>query len=74
MVVIEPQLRGTPAAAQALTMRSASSRVWAIGFSVKIPLAPHSTARQVRSARCLTLVAMATMSGRSARSISPASV
>ena len=69
-----PAHRGTPAAAQAETMRSASSRVWAIGFSTAIARAPHSTARQARSARPRVLVATTTMSSPSARSISAASV
>ena len=74
VVVTDPQLSGTPASAQVVTMRSASSRVWHMGFSVTMPLAPHSTARHVRSARSLTFVHTATMSGRSVRSISAASV
>ena len=74
MVVMQPQLSGTPALRHVSTIRSASARVWAIGFSVKMARAPHSTARQVKSARVAVLVHTATTSGRSARSISSAEV
>ena len=74
MVVMAPQLRAMPRSAQAWTMRSASSRVWHMGFSVKMPLAPDSAALVVRKARPLVLVATATISSFSFAIISTPSV
>ena len=48
---VAPATRGTPAAVEAMTIRSTSSSVCAIGFSTAMALAPHSTAMHVRSAR-----------------------
>ena len=74
VVDIAPQLRGTPASAQAPTIRSASSSVFAMGFSVTMPFAPFSTAATVRSARPRMFVATATRSGLTSSSIAIASV
>ena len=73
-VVVAPPTRGTPAAAQALTISSASFRVKTMGLSTKMPLMPASTAFTVRNDRPFVFVAMARMSRFSLRYISKASV
>ena len=74
VVEIAPHERGTPAAAHAATILSASARVWHIGLSVTIAFTPRSTAMQVSPGLLLVFVAIATMSKFSFASISAASV
>ena len=72
--LVAPPTNGTPDAAQASTIASASARVKTIGLSTNIPLTPALTASTVSCERPRVLVAIATISNSSPANISNASV